>query len=100
MRVEQEEIFGPVLAVLKVGSLDEAIRVNNDVRYGLSSALYTRDVNAAFRAMTCLETGITYVNAPTIRAEAQQPLGGLQQTCHRHRDRGLAVYHFSSHAKV
>lgn len=100
MRVEQEEIFGPVLAVLKVGSLDEAIRVNNDVRYGLSSALYTRDVNAAFRAMTGLETGITYVNAPTIGAEAHLPFGGLKQTGNGHREGGWAVYDFYSETKV
>src|SRR5260370_7602941 len=100
MRVEQEEIFGPVLAVLKVGSLDEAIRVNNDVRYGLSSALYTRDVNAAFRAMTCLETGITYVNAPTIGAEAHLPFGGLKQTGNGHRASACPVYDFYSHPNV
>src|SRR6266705_1268359 len=79
MRVEQEEIFGPVLAVIKVDSLAEAIRVNNDVPYGLSSSLYTRDVNAAFRAMTDLDTGITYINAPTIGAEAHLPFGGVKQ---------------------
>src|SRR6266566_2745612 len=84
MRVEQEEIFGPVLAVLKVGSLDEAIQVNNDVKYGLSSALYTRDVESAFRAMTDLDTGITYVNAPTIGAEAHLPFGGVKQTGNGH----------------
>jgi alpha-ketoglutaric semialdehyde dehydrogenase len=100
MRIEQEEIFGPVLAVLKVGSLEEAIRVNNDVRYGLSSALYTRDVNAAFRAMTGLETGITYVNAPTIGAEAHLPFGGLKQTGNGHREGGWAVYDFYSETKV
>src|SRR5207245_1468334 len=66
MRVEQEEIFGPVLSVIKVGSLDEAIRVNNDVKYGLSSSLYSRDVNDAFRAMTDLDTGITDGSAPNI----------------------------------
>src|SRR2546425_12361818 len=63
MRAEQEEIFGPVLSVIKVSSLDEAIGVNNDVKNGLSSSLYTRDVNAAFRAMGELDSGITYVNA-------------------------------------
>src|SRR5205807_2003818 len=65
MRVEQEEIFGPVLSVIKVESLDEAIAVNNDVKYGLSSSLYTRDVNAAFGAIGALDNGLTYVNAPT-----------------------------------
>ncbi len=100
MRVEQEEIFGPVLSVIKVGSLDEAVRVNNDVRYGLSSSLYTRDVNAAFRAMTDLDTGITYVNAPTIGAEAHLPFGGMKQTGNGHREGGWEVYDFYSETKV
>jgi acyl-CoA reductase-like NAD-dependent aldehyde dehydrogenase len=100
MRVEQEEIFGPVLSVIQVGSLDEAIRVNNDVRYGLSSSLYTRDVNAAFRAMTELDNGITYVNAPTIGAEAHLPFGGVKQTGNGHREGGWEVYDFYSETKV
>lgn len=99
-RVEQEEIFGPALAVIKVGSLDEAIRVNNDVRYGLSSALYTRDVNAAFRAMAELDNGITYVNAPTIGAEAHLPFGGVKQTGNGHREGGWEVYDFFSETKT
>jgi len=100
MRVEQQEIFGPVLAVIKVPSLDEAIRVNNDVPYGLSSSLYTRDVNAAFRAMGELDTGITYVNAPTIGAEAHLPFGGVKQTGNGHREGGWEVYDFYSETKV
>ena len=100
MRVEQEEIFGPVLSVIKVGSLDEAIRVNNDVKYGLSSSLYTRDVNGAFRAMGELDTGITYVNAPTIGAEAHLPFGGVKQTGNGHREGGWEVYDFYSETKV
>jgi alpha-ketoglutaric semialdehyde dehydrogenase len=100
MRVEQEEIFGPVLSVIKVGSLDEAIGVNNDVRYGLSSSLYTRDVNAAFRAMNELESGISYINAPTIGAEAHLPFGGVKQTGNGHREGGWEVYDFYSETKV
>ncbi len=100
MRVEQEEIFGPVLSVIKVGSLDEAIQVNNDVKYGLSSSLYTQDVNAAFRAMTALDTGITYINAPTIGAEAHLPFGGVKQTGNGHREGGWEVYDFYSETKV
>ena len=100
MRVEQEEIFGPVLSVIKVGSLDEAIAVNNDVKYGLSSSLYTRDVNAAFGAMGELDTGITYVNAPTIGAEAHLPFGGVKQTGNGHREGGWEVYDFYSETKV
>jgi acyl-CoA reductase-like NAD-dependent aldehyde dehydrogenase len=100
MRVEQEEIFGPVLSVIRVGSLDEAIRVNNGVQYGLSSSLYTRDVNAAFRAMSELDNGITYVNAPTIGAEAHLPFGGVKQTGNGHREGGWEVYDFYSETKV
>src|SRR6266498_967463 len=100
MRVEQEEIFGPVLAVLKAKDLPEAIRINNDVKYGLSSSLYTRDVNGAFQAMTDLDTGITYVNAPTIGAEAHLPFGGVKQTGNGHREGGWEVYDFYSETKV
>jgi acyl-CoA reductase-like NAD-dependent aldehyde dehydrogenase len=99
-RLEQEEIFGPVLSVIRVGSLADAIRVNNDVRYGLSSSLYTSDVNAAFRAMQDLDNGITYVNAPTIGAEAHLPFGGVKQTGNGHREGGWEVYHFYSETKV
>src|SRR2546430_1438320 len=100
MRVEQEEIFGPVLDVLKVKDLAEAISVTNGVKYGLSSSLYTRDINAAFRAMTDLDTGITYVNAPTIGAEAHLPFGGVKQTGNGHREGGWEVYDFYSETKV
>jgi aldehyde dehydrogenase (NAD+) len=99
-RLEQEEVFGPVLSVIKVSSLDEAIGVNNGVRYGLSSSLYTADVNAAFRAMRDLDTGITYINAPTIGAEAHLPFGGIKQTGNGHREGGWQVYDFYSETKV
>ena len=93
-RLEQEEIFGPVLSVIRVGSFDEAVKVNNDVRYGLSSSIYTRDVDLAFRAMQDLDNGITYVNAPTIGAEAHLPFGGVKadrQRPPRRRMGGLRV---------
>jgi aldehyde dehydrogenase (NAD+) len=99
-RLEQEEIFGPVLSVVRVGSLEEAIRVNNGVRYGLSSSLYTRDVHAAFRALQDLDNGITYINAPTIGAEAHLPFGGVKQTGNGHREGGWEVYEFYSETKV
>ena len=99
-RLEQEEIFGPVLSVIRVGSFDEAVRVNNDVRYGLSSSIYTRDVNLAFRAMQELDNGITYVNAPTIGAEAHLPFGGIKATGNGHREGGWEVYEFYSETKV
>jgi alpha-ketoglutaric semialdehyde dehydrogenase len=99
-RLEQEEIFGPVLSVIRVGSLDEAIAVNNDVRYGLSSSIYTTSVGSAFRALQELDNGITYVNAPTIGAEAHLPFGGVKQTGNGHREGGWAVYEFFSETKV
>jgi acyl-CoA reductase-like NAD-dependent aldehyde dehydrogenase len=99
-RLEQEEIFGPVLSVIRVDSADEAFRVNNDVKYGLSSSLYTRDVNLAFRALEVLDNGITYINAPTIGAEAHLPFGGVKQTGNGHREGGWEVYEFYSETKV
>jgi acyl-CoA reductase-like NAD-dependent aldehyde dehydrogenase len=99
-RLEQEEIFGPVLSVVKVKDADEAFRVNNDVRYGLSSSVYTRDVNISFRALSELDNGITYINAPTIGAEAHLPFGGVKQTGNGHREGGWEVYEFYSETKV
>lgn len=99
-RLEQEEIFGPVLSVIKVKDADEAFRVNNGVKYGLSSSLYTQDVNVAFRALTELDNGITYINAPTIGAEAHLPFGGVKQTGNGHREGGWEVYEFYSETKV
>jgi aldehyde dehydrogenase (NAD+) len=100
MRVEQEEIFGPVLSVVRFSTTDEAFAINNDVAYGLSSSVYTRDVNVAMRAMNELDTGITYVNAPTIGAEAHLPFGGVKQTGNGHREGGWEVYDFYSETKV
>jgi acyl-CoA reductase-like NAD-dependent aldehyde dehydrogenase len=100
MRIEQEEIFGPVLSVVRVADAEEAFRVNNGVRYGLSSSLYTRDVNLAFRAFNELDNGITYINAPTIGAEAHMPFGGVKQTGNGHREGGWEVYEFYSETKV
>ncbi len=99
-RIEQEEIFGPVLSVVRVSTPDEAFAVNNGVKYGLSSSLYTRDVNLAFRALNELDNGITYINAPTIGAEAHLPFGGVKQTGNGHREGGWEVYEFYSETKV
>jgi acyl-CoA reductase-like NAD-dependent aldehyde dehydrogenase len=99
-RLEQEEIFGPVLSVIRVDSFAEAVAVNNDVRYGLSSSVYTTNVDLAFRAMQLLDNGITYVNAPTIGAEAHLPFGGVKQTGNGHREGGWEVYSFYSETKV
>jgi len=99
-RVAQEEIFGPVLSVIRFSGFDEAVRINNGVGYGLSSALYTRNVNLAFEAMQRLDNGITYINAPTIGAEAHLPFGGVKQTGNGHREGGWEVYEFYSETKV
>jgi aldehyde dehydrogenase (NAD+) len=98
--IEQEEIFGPVLSVIRASSVDEAFEINNDVKYGLSSSIYTRDANIAFRAFSELDNGITYVNAPTIGAEAHLPFGGVKQTGNGHREGGWQVYEFYSETKV
>lgn len=79
-RLAQEEIFGPVLSVLKAKDYDDAVAIANSVKYGLSSSIYTNDLRNAFRAMHELEAGITYVNAPTIGAEVQLPFGGIKET--------------------
>jgi alpha-ketoglutaric semialdehyde dehydrogenase len=99
-RLEQEEIFGPVLSVIRVASFEDAVRVNNDVRYGLSSSIYTSNVDRAFRALELLDNGITYVNAPTIGAEAHMPFGGVKATGNGHREGGWEVYDFYSETKV
>jgi aldehyde dehydrogenase (NAD+) len=91
MRIAQEEIFGPVTALIRVQDAGEAIRVSNGVRYGLSSSIFTRDVNTAFRAMRDLEAGITYVNAGTIGAEVHLPFGGVKETGNGHREAGQAA---------
>lgn len=91
MRITKEEIFGPVLSVLRVRDYDDAVRVANDVEYGLSSAIYTRDVNRAFQAIEELEAGITYINAPTIGAEVQLPFGGVKHTGNGGREAGSAA---------
>lgn len=99
-RLEQEEIFGPVLSVVRFRTVDEGFAINNGVRYGLSSSVYTRDVNVAMRALTELDNGITYINAPTIGAEAHLPFGGVKQTGNGHREGGWEVYEFYSETKV
>ncbi|HUS16913.1 MAG TPA: aldehyde dehydrogenase family protein [Chloroflexia bacterium] len=88
--VAQEEIFGPVTTLIPVDSFDEAITVNNHTKYGLSSSIYTADVNKAFRAMRDITTGIVYINAGTIGAEIQVPFGGTRGTGNGHREAGQA----------
>ncbi len=91
MRVAQEEIFGPVTAVIEATNLDEAIRILNSTRYGLSCSIYTSNVNSAFRFMRDAECGIVYVNAGTIGAEIQLPFGGMKATGNGHREAGRAA---------
>lgn len=100
MRVAKEEIFGPVLSVIKVRSLEEAIHVANNTRYGLSSSIYTQDINNAYRAIRDLKAGITYINAPTIGAEAHMPFGGVKETGNGHREGGWTVYDFFTEWKT
>ncbi len=91
MRIAQEEIFGPTTALIPVESFDAAVAAANSVRYGLSSSIYTRDVNRAFRAMRDLQSGITYVNAGTTGAEVHLPFGGTKETGNGHREAGQAA---------
>lgn len=100
MRIAREEIFGPVLSVIKISSYEEAVSIANDVPYGLSSSIYTADVTLAFRAMHDIEAGITYINGPTIGAEAHMPFGGVKQTGNGHREGGWEVFEFYTETKT
>ncbi len=100
MRIAREEIFGPALSVIKVDSYVEAVSVANDIPYGLSSSIYTKDVTTAFRAMHDIEAGITYINGPTIGAEAHMPFGGVKQTGNGHREGGWEVFEFYTETKT
>ena len=100
MRICREEIFGPVVSIIPCASLEEAIEIGNGVVYGLSSSIYTRNVNRAFQAMRDMETGIFYVNAPTIGAETHLPFGGTKQTGNGHREAATAALDFYSEWKA
>jgi acyl-CoA reductase-like NAD-dependent aldehyde dehydrogenase len=91
MHIAREEIFGPVLSAIEVKDLDEAIEVNNEVAYGLSSSIFTENVNAAFRAIRDLTTGIVYINHGTTGAEIQFPFGGTRGTGNGMREAGTAA---------
>jgi aldehyde dehydrogenase (NAD+) len=91
MRIAQEEIFGPVVAVIECRDFEQGIEIANGVRYGLSASIFTRDVNRAFRAMEEMFTGIFYVNASTIGAEVHLPFGGTKATGNGHREGGTQV---------
>src|SRR5690625_1887424 len=89
MRIAQEEIFGPVVSIISVDSFEKAIEVNNSVSFGLSSSIFTDDVNQVFKAQRDLDTGIVYVNAGTTGAEIHLPFGGTKGTGNGHRDSGV-----------
>jgi aldehyde dehydrogenase (NAD+) len=90
MRISQEEIFGPVVSVIPFDDFEQAVEIANGVVYGLSSSIYTQEVNRVFAAMRDLYTGIVYINAPTIGAEIHLPFGGTKQTGNGHREAGVA----------
>jgi acyl-CoA reductase-like NAD-dependent aldehyde dehydrogenase len=94
MRIAQEEIFGPTTAIIRANDLDEAIKIANGIEFGLSSSIFTRDVNKAFRAIRDLNAGITYINAGTTGAEVHLPFGGTKQTGNGHREAGQAALDF------
>jgi len=91
MRMAQEEIFGPSTLVMPVNGLDEALEVANSTQYGLSMSIYTNDLRKAFHAMEEMQSGIVYVNAPTIGAEIQLPFGGVKNTGNGHREAGTVA---------
>jgi len=100
MRIAQEEIFGPVLSILKARDFDEAVGIANNVVYGLSSSIYTTNLRNAMKAVEKLEAGITYVNAPTIGAECHLPFGGVKNTGNGHREGGRWAYEIFSEIKT
>jgi aldehyde dehydrogenase (NAD+) len=96
MRIAREEVFGPVLSLLEFDTFEQAIEIANSIDYGLSTALYTKDVNRAFTAIRDLEAGITYINAPTIGAEVHLPFGGVKHTGNGHREGSEALEFFTT----
>jgi alpha-ketoglutaric semialdehyde dehydrogenase len=96
MRIAREEVFGPVVSLLEFDTFEEAIDIANSIDYGLSTALYTKDVNRAFTAIRDLEAGITYINAPTIGAEVHLPFGGVKHTGNGHREGNGAIDFFTT----
>jgi alpha-ketoglutaric semialdehyde dehydrogenase len=96
MRIAREEVFGPVVSLITFNTFEEAIEIANSIDYGLSTALYTKDVNRAFAAIRDLEAGITYINAPTIGAEVHLPFGGVKCTGNGHREGNGAIDFFTT----
>jgi len=98
--IAQEEIFGPVLSVIRVKDFDEAVRVANSVKYGLSSSIYTNDARKMFEFIERIETGMTHVNAPTVASEAQLPFGGMKATGVGLREMGRVAIDFYTELKA
>jgi aldehyde dehydrogenase (NAD+) len=96
MRIAREEVFGPVVSLIEFDTFEEAIEIANSVDYGLSASIYTKDINRAFAAIRDLESGITYINAPTIGAEVHLPFGGVKQTGNGHREGNGAIDFFTT----
>lgn len=100
MRIAREEIFGPVLSVIRVRDFDEALQVANDSSFGLSSSLYTNDAARIFRFIDEIETGIVHVNSPTVGGEAQLPFGGMKATGIGPREQGSVAIEFYTELKT
>ncbi len=100
MRIAQEEVFGPVVGIIPCDGLEHAIEIANNIEYGLSSSIYTKDVNKAFSAIRDLDAGITYINAPTIGAEVHLPFGGVKATGNGHREGGIGAIDFYTEWKA
>jgi len=100
MRIAQEEVFGPVLSVIRVESFEEAIAAANDSQFGLTSSIYTRDMSRMFRYIDEIETGMTHVNSPTLGGEAQMPFGGMKNTGVGPREQGTEVFDFYTETKI
>lgn len=96
MRIAQEEIFGPVLTAMEAHDIEEAIHVSNQVQFGLSSSIYTRDIPKAFQYINTVETGMVHVNAPTLGGEVHLPFGGLKSSGVGQREQGLEGINFFS----
>ena len=96
MRIAKEEIFGPVLTVFRAEDLDDAVRISNDVQFGLSSSVYTRDLPKAFRYINTVEAGMVHVNAPTLGGEVHLPFGGLKSSGVGQREQGVEAVDFFS----
>lgn len=100
MRIAREEIFGPVLSILRVKDFEEAMIVANDSDYGLSSSVFTNDANDIFRFIQEIESGMTHINSPTTGGEAHIPFGGIKSTGIGAREQGSTSLDFYTELKV